>query len=318
MKMRIFAAALACLAGAFAAGGAGRQGPAAGPAYVFSLFGAERDTVCGTAGLSGRGGWALTSDTAGQAGRATAREEGGGRVLIVADERPQMEVLAGFLRAEGRYETRIADQKDLPADLGVHAAVFMYVHSKFLPEPEKALIRYAAEGGRLVVLHHGMASARAGNPDWLRMAGIRIAPRTDAKHPWRVVGQTTHTLVNLQPRHYITSRGVRYDRTVRYRSSDEPSAEGEFPGLDLPNTEVFLNQQFTDGREKTVLFGSMCTDPQTGETIMQDRGGWYKPAGKGWLFYLQPGHAESDFRNLNYCRIILNCLTWQPPAEQAG
>jgi trehalose utilization protein len=41
-------------------------------------------------------------------------------------------------------------------------------------------------------------------------------------------------------------------------------------------------------------------------------------AGKGWFFYLQPGHAESDFRNRNYCQIILNCLTWQPPAGAAA
>jgi len=235
-----------------------------------------------------------------------------GRVLFVADEWTQLEPLAEFLRAEGGFAVESADQKALPDNLASFYAVFMYLHGAMTPETEKALVRYANEGGLLVVLHHGMASARAKNPEWLRMAGIRIPPRDDPKAPWRVVAPVTHTLVNLRPGHYITTHGVTYDRKVKYQSPDASGPAGEFPALDLPGTEVFLNQQFTDGREKTVLFGSLCTDPKTGEVIMQDRGGWYKSAGKGRLFYLQPGHAESDFRNRNYCQIILNCLTWRP------
>ena len=259
---------------------------------------------CAIVGEKGRDG--TVNDAAAPKGRA---------VLIVADEWKQLEPLAEFLRTEGDFDVRRIDQKDLGEGLSAYHAVFMYIHGPFNTAAEKALIDYATGGGRLVVLHHGIASARVRNPDWLRMAGIAIAPRDDPKRPWRVIAQTTHTLVNLQPNHYITSHKVTYDRTVEYASSDCPGAPAKLPAIDLPNTEVFINQQFTDGQEKTVLFGSTCTDPQTGRTVMQDRGGWYKPAGRGRLFYLQPGHAESDFRNRNYCQIILNCLTWEGPAK---
>ena len=77
-------------------------------------------------------------------------------------------------------------------------------------------------------------------------------------------------------------------------------------------TEVFLNQHFTDGREKTVLFGFQIADPDTGVVHMQDRAGWYKAVGAGLVFYLQPGHAASDFQNPNFAQIVLNCLQWQP------
>jgi hypothetical protein len=235
-----------------------------------------------------------------------------GRVLFVADEWKQLAPLVAFLRAEGGFAIQTADQKDIPETLSAYYAVFMYLHGPMTPETERTLVRYATVGGRLVVLHHGMASARAKNPDWLRMAGIRILPRDDPKAPWRVLAPVTHTLVNLRPGHYITTHGVAYDRKVRYQSPDAAGPAGEFPALDFAGTEMFLNQQFTDGQEKTVLFGSMCTDPKSGEVIMQDRGGWYKPVAKGWLFCLQPGHAESDFLNRNYCQIVLNCLTWRP------
>ncbi len=236
-----------------------------------------------------------------------------GRILIVADEAEPMNALAEVLRDQGKYQTKYVGQKLLPQDLGDYAAVFMYIHGRMTRRTEKILIDYANGGGRLIILHHGIASGRMANPDWLRLTGIYMAPRNDPKHPWKVVGNTTHTLVNLQPRHYITSHKVTYGRTVEYQSSDSPSRPGKFPALDLKNTEVFLNQHFTDGREKTVLFGFRVVTA-AGETIMQDRSGWYKAAGKGWVFYLQPGHSVSDFKNRPYCQIILNCLSWQPPA----
>jgi len=235
----------------------------------------------------------------------------GGRVLILADEWKPMNVLAEALRAKGRYQTKCVEQKLLPRDLSDYAAVFMYIHGPMTRRTEKTLIDYANGGGRLIVLHHGIASARIRNPDWLRLTGIHIAPRNDPKHPWKVLGNTTHTLVNLQPGHYITSHNVTYGRTVEYQSSDSPSLPARFPALDLKNTEVFLNQHFTDGRVKTVLFGFRAEDA-AGKTIMQDRSGWYKPAGRGWVFYLQPGHSVPDFQNRDYCQIILNCLSWRP------
>ena len=81
----------------------------------------------------------------------------------------------------------------------------------------------------------------------MALAGMHIAPRDAPEAPWRVVANVTHTLVNLNLGHYITTHGVEYDGLVTYRPSDHPSTPGRFPALHFPNTELFLNQQFTDG-----------------------------------------------------------------------
>lgn len=235
-----------------------------------------------------------------------------GHLLIVADERPPMDALADFLEDHGGFETHYIEQDKLSTDLADWAAVLMYIHGPMTPRTERILIDYALAGGRLVILHHGIASARLNNPDWLNLTGIDIKPRNHPTHPWRVVSNTTHTLVNLRGDHYITSHNITWPRTVEYQPSDTPSTPQTLPAIDLPRTEVFLNQHFTDARAKTVLLGFRCTDPQTGKTYMQDRAGWYKTAGKGHLFYFQPGHATPDFKNKTYTQIILNALNWKP------
>ena len=238
-------------------------------------------------------------------------------LLIVTDEREPMKALAGFLEGTPGYKVTSVEPGKLPPGLSKYAGVFMYVHGRLTDAAAEAMIGYAEGGGRLVVLHHGIASGKVRTPKWMAFTGMHIAPRNDPNHPWEVLGNTTHTLVNLQPGHYVTSHNVRYDRLVEYRSSDSPSRAAKLPALDLPSTEVFLNQQFTDGRAKTVLFGFRAE--RAGKpAIMQDRSGWYKPAGKGWLFYLQPGHAAPDFQNEAFCQIIWNCLSWRPDVKPAG
>jgi trehalose utilization protein len=234
------------------------------------------------------------------------------KLLVVADEPAPMEALAKGLRTQGAYKIQYIEQDDLAENLSSYHAVFMYIHGKMTPRTEKILIQYAQQGGRLIILHHGIASARVKNPDWLKLTGIYLAPRNHPTRPWKVLGNTTHTMVNLQPNHYITSHQVKYDRTIEYESSDSPSRPARFPAIELKNTEVFLNQQFTDGREKTVLFGFHCVDPQTQKEYRQDRCGWYKPAEKGWVFYYQAGHHASDFEHPAYLQILHNTLTWQP------
>jgi len=234
------------------------------------------------------------------------------RLLIVADAPGAMETLAKGLRAKGAYAVQYTGQEKLAENLSSYHAVFMYIHGKMTPRTEKILIQYAQRGGKLIILHHGIASGRVNNPDWLKLTGIYLAPRNHPTRPWKVLGNTTHTIVNLQPNHFITSHQVKYDRTIEYESSDSPSRPGRFPAIDLKNTEVFLNQQFTDGREKTVLFGFHCVDPQSGTEYRQDRSGWYKPTGKGWVFYYQAGHRAADFEHPAYLQIIRNTLTWQP------
>ncbi len=259
------------------------------------------------AGAAGGGGDARAADAADAARR---------RVFIVADEKPAMDVLAGFLRGEPGCEVTYFDTADLPADLSGWAAGFMYVHKPLPRAAEKALIAYATGGGRLIVLHHGIASGKMRNPAWMRLCGMYIAPRDDPEHPWKVEGNTTHTLVNLRPGHYITSHKVVWDRWERYRSSDAPSRPARLPAMDLEGTEIFLNQHFTDGREKTVLLGFIWRGED--RTVMQDRSGWLKRTGRGWLIYFQPGHTAGDFRHPGFRQMLWNCLTWDPSAAPDG
>lgn len=70
---------------------------------------------------------------------------------------------------------------------------------------------------------------------------------------------------------------------------------------------------FTDGRKKTVLFGLKAT--ADGRTYRQDRGGWMLPAGKGHVFYFQPGHHARDFEHPGYIQILVNAIRWQPGAS---
>ena len=239
-------------------------------------------------------------------------------VLIVADEWPQMEVLGDYLHDKGGYEIEKAEQDEMEADLSGYAGVFEFVHGDLKDEPAQALMDYAENGGRLIVVHHGISSAKKRTKGWLPFLGIEldIAKRAEHRYSW-VHGASFH-LVNLNPDHYITSQNVNYHKTIEYQSSDRPSKPVESPAIEFVDSEVFLNHQFTDGREKTVLFGFRYEDPKTGKIHMQDRSGWLKRVGRGYAFYFHPGHTVSDFENANYCQIILNCLTWEPLGSAAA
>ena len=231
-------------------------------------------------------------------------------VLIVADELPQMKRLVEVVERKGSVRFDLVQPADLPESLGPYDVVAMFIHKVLDTRTEQALIGYASSGGRLLVLHHGIASAKNANPLWLAFLGIHIEPREGSNRPWRVVAHTTHTVVNLRPAHFITSNGIDYEREVAYKSCDDPSRPSSFSAFDLPDTEIFLNQHFTDGRSKTVLYGFLCTDPESGETFMQDRAGWIKPAGKGMVIYLQPGHSAHDFDHPVFSQVVHNCLVW--------
>ena len=232
------------------------------------------------------------------------------KVLIVADQSAPMGILSTQL--SDSYPCTYVAQDKLQEDISNYTAVFMYIHDKMTARTEQILINYTEKGGKLVILHHGIASARVNNPDWLKMTGIYISPRNDKKYPWKVIPETSHFMVNLNPDHFITSHKVVYDCEILYKSSDQPSMPVKMKALEFKNTEVFLNQHFTDGREKTLLFGFYCKDPKTGKEYHQDRCGWYKKWKKGWIFYYQPGHAPTDFQHPSYIQIIKNTLQWNP------
>ena len=59
-------------------------------------------------------------------------------------------------------------------------------------------------------------------------------------------------------------------------------------------------------------------DVPAGQQIIEfkDVAGWVKPAGKGWVIYLMPGHAKHDFETPTYGRVVLNAIVW--PAGAAN
>ncbi len=233
-------------------------------------------------------------------------------LLIVHDEWETIEDFAGYLEKEAGYNVTQTVEKDFPEELKKFDAIIMYIHGGMTSKCAQGLIAYAENGGRLLVLHHGIASNKNKTPEWLKFLGIHLNREEGTENYYEWIEEITSNFVNLHPNHYITSHNVTYDKKVSYTSSDTPSLPGEFPALELHETEVYINHQFTDGREKTVLFGFRYEDAKTGKVIMQDRSGWYKPVKKGLLFYLQPGHSKTDFANPNFAQIVRNCLTWTP------
>lgn len=230
--------------------------------------------------------------------------------MIIADEWEQMVPLQACLQSNGYSLTSVEDVA-VPEDLSRYHAVFMYVHKAVEQAAVDAMIRYTNSGGRLIVLHHGIASGKLKNPDWLDFVGIHIEPKDAPGNPWTLMVDVTHHFVNLNPHHYITCNDVTYPEMIEYTSADAPSKKRECAGITFEHTEFFKNQHFADAREKTVLFGTKCETAE-GEIVVQDRGGWVKPSGGGWICYFQPGHLPADFEQAAYQQILLNCLTWEP------
>jgi len=216
-----------------------------------------------------------------------------------------MDVLADWLEEYTHYDIQKTEQEEIDMDLAGFDFVFMYVHKPILPDAEKAWIDFTKDGGSLIVLHHGIASSKMQNPAWLDFLGIELYPRDHPEFPWDVIGQTTHTMVNLNPGHFITSNGIHYDQSTAFHSEYDSIFQGTYLAFDLPDTEIFLNQRFKDDQIK-VLFGFKSADGSR----MQPTSGWYKQSGKGHIFYYQAGHSVSDFKNQNFIRVLLNTLEW--------
>lgn len=224
------------------------------------------------------------------------------RVLLVADEWPPMHVLAHFLESTAHFEVDTANQEDLRTDLSEFDHMFMYVHKVLQKEVESRLIDYTEKGGNLIVLHHGIASAKLNNPGWLDFVGVDLYPRDSKENAWDVLHDTAHTMVNLAPDHFITSQNISYQKSSYFSSGDWDNQAGNFPCFTLDSTEIFVNQIFNPEKQHVVLFGVA--------EIQQPTSGWYRKAGKGWLFYYQAGHQISDFENPHFKQVLLNTLEW--------
>lgn len=231
-------------------------------------------------------------------------------VVIVHDTPEPMKALAARLAGRG-VAAELEEQPALGKRIaGIKAkAVVMYIHNQFDERVEQGLIDWTKRGGRLIVIHHGMASGKMKSKLWPDFLGVRILPRDHPVYPWKVF-RGTFQVVNLQPDHWVTTHMVEWPSRTKYTPSDGPSVEQDLPSFDLPDTELFHNQLFTDARKKMVLLG-MKGDVE-GRTLMQDRAGWMMPAGEGWIFYFQPGHEARDFENTSFLQMIVNAIEWKP------
>ncbi len=118
------------------------------------------------------------------------------------------------------------------------------------------------------------------------------------------------SIVNLNPRHFITTNRVAWPETIPYSTTNANPARGTLPGFTLHESEVYLNHVHTEPR--TLLLGVKYIDAKTGAVYMQDTSGWIKRTGKGSVIYLMPGHTKHDFETSAYGRIVVNAIIYRP------
>ena len=237
-----------------------------------------------------------------------------GAVLqVVGDEPVPMLSLKRVLESDG-HQVALFEQKEFASSGGQKpAAILMYVHGELEESVGKRLIAFAREGGRLVILHHGIASAKNKSPYWMEFVGMEILPKNAPEYPWAVIYGVEFEMVNLAPCHPVTTQHVNYTGTTTYSRSEPPqNKEQKLSSFIVSDTEAYLNQRFRPGHQRTLLFGMKCKDPVGGAVYMQDTGGWVMKAGKGWVLYLQPGHFGRDFEVPQLRQVLLNCLSWKP------
>ena len=232
-------------------------------------------------------------------------------VLIVADEFPAMEAVAAKLKVEEQINSKIISQKDLPASLSSFQAVMVYIHKDLSEKAEDAFIDYARNGGRLVLLHHSISSGKRKNPHWLPFLGVSLPEGDVAEGGYKWIEGVTLNLVELNPNHFIVTNKVSYALQLLYESAHATVEAKKLPGFALEHSEVYLNHIHTSPH--TLLLGLKYTDSTSGKTYMQDTAGWLKPADKGWVVYLMPGHTKHDFEDPAYGQIVVNAVTWKAP-----
>ncbi|MDB6015810.1 MAG: hypothetical protein JWR19_299 [Pedosphaera sp.] len=226
-------------------------------------------------------------------------------VLMVADEFPAMQNLAGKLKSEEHINSKIIGQKDLPDNLVQYEAIIIYIHRVLDAKVEHAFIDYTKAGGKLLVLHHSISSGKRTNDAWFSFLGVDLPP---VDYKW--IEGVDLTVVSLNPNHFITTNKVVYPLHIPFVKTNAPAVDATLPGFTLIHSEVYLNHVLIGPR--TILLGTKYLEPASGVTYMQDRTGWIKPAGKGQIIYLMPGHNAVDFLDPTYSRIVLNAVIYKP------
>ncbi len=234
------------------------------------------------------------------------------KVLIVADEFPAMELVAAKLKSEENVTARIVWQTNLPPDLSKLPVVMVYIHKDLKEAAEKAFIDYAKNGGKLIVLHHSISSGKRKNKQWFKFLGVTLPEGDVDAGGYKWTHDVEQTIVNLAPNHFITMNKVStYPESVAFKSAAD-ATEKKVPGFKLEDSEVYINHVLASDPTRTILLGYKYTDKTSGKTYMQANAGWLKPAGRGWVIYLQPGHSFPDLKNPQFERILLNALVWKP------
>jgi hypothetical protein len=233
-------------------------------------------------------------------------------VLIVADEFPAMQTLAARLKSAENIDSKIVSQTNLPPSLAPYQAVLVYIHGNLQSGPENAFIDYAQSGGKLILLHHSISTGKRKNAHWFTFLGVKLPEGDLSKggYKWIENKDVTWHLVNLAPNHFIMTNKVVYPEKITYASATIPTPGGSLPGFTFSEDEVYLNHVLIGPR--TLLMGFKYTDATNAVTYMQDSAGWIKPAGKGWVVYLMPGHWPRDFESPVYSRIVINAVIYQP------
>jgi hypothetical protein len=232
------------------------------------------------------------------------------QVLIIADEFPAMETVAAKLKAEEQIEARIISQKELPPNLANFSAVMVYIHGALSPQVEEACIDYTKAGGKLVLLHHSISSGKRKNAHWFSFLGVELPEGEVGKGGYKWIEGVKWQLVNLNAHHFIMTNKVVYPDRISYRPTNASGAKGNLPGFTLEHSEVYLNHKHVEGR--TLLMGLKFEDSKTSQVYAQETAGWIKPAEKGVIIYLMPGHTSRDFENEAYGRIVLNAVIYRP------
>lgn len=231
-------------------------------------------------------------------------------VLIVADEFPAMELLAAKLKSEEQTTSKLVRQNQLPASLAAFEAVIVYIHGALSETAEVSFIEYTKAGGKLVLLHHSISSGKRKNRYWFPFLGVSLPEGDVSQGGYKWIEGIHMDLVNLNPSHFITTNKLSYPSRIAYAGANAPSRESSLPGFTLEETEVYLNHVHTEPH--TLFLGLKYQDAKTGTTYMQDRAGWIKQGGKGWIIYLMAGHIIRDFENPAYARIVLNAVVFRP------
>jgi hypothetical protein len=230
------------------------------------------------------------------------------QVLIVADEFPAMQELAGQLQKQEGLESKLVKQTELPADLKPFKAVVVYIHGKLLPEPEKAMVNYTKEGGKLVALHHSISSGKRTNTLWFDFLGVDLPKGDVDAGGYKWTEGVTLEIVNLATNHFLTTHKIAYETNFPFAEPQKPARV--LPGFTLHESEVYLNHQLKG--ERTLLLGLRYKDAKTGKEWAQAHAGWYRPSGKGWIYYLLPGHSIREFQHPAYVRMVINTIIYQP------